>query len=92
MDVKIRLKVQTKLNSTKICREYWSVLYYYRACISIQGYFCNLSLKFKLPYSAILVILCYRPNGNYSQRTGQRPSSYFHYIVPSVIQPRPCPG
>jgi len=52
MDVKIRLE----LNFTKTCREYWSVLYHYWAYIHIQGYFCNINLKFKLPYSDILVL------------------------------------
>jgi len=51
MDVTIRL------NSTKNCRQYWSVLYYYLAYISIEGYFCIIRLKFKLPYSDVLVLL-----------------------------------
>jgi len=53
MDVKIR----HEFNLTKTCREYWSALHLYWAYISIQGYFCNISLKFKLLYSTILVLL-----------------------------------
>jgi len=53
VDVEVRLK----LNSTKTFCEHWSVSYDYGAYLSIQGYFCNSSLKFKLSHSAILVLL-----------------------------------
>jgi len=37
MDVKSYFKIRlTKLSSTKTCREYWSVLYYW--AIGIQGF------------------------------------------------------